>query len=511
MRGDALQRRVILGALAQLTTSLPGKIIGVVLTLLAARILTPHLYGEYGLAITIYGVSDLLTNPGAFTYFMRTPKTLDETLDSFWVIGLVRGAVLGALFWWLSPTLASLFDGSELLVLLLQMLSSIFLITAFKNPYVVKIYHDLDYTKIALLESLGGMLGNACGIFLLWATRSPAALILGSLIGTGVGVVLSWSFARKRPAWRFVMSDELREVWRFIRFLVINNIMIYLLLTLDDVFIGKMAGIAMLGFYSLSYKVANDSVLYLVTTLRKVLLPAFVKVFEEGNMAYVRAVTYKSVGLLSIVSWALTGLVAASSYEIMFYVAPDPKWRGAELVLTALMPFVFFRAVNGVYGSLLLAVGKPDALSRVSGLQLLGFLPLMWLGYELGMMGQTEMGTPLGGVLGVTLAIACLNLLSNLYLILIARGLFRVSLGRVMMLTWWGGMLVGFACAAAWATKFWLSWPLWVEGLLGAMVYMMVYLGAWQVLGHHIEVRYKVERPWTLLRQLRERKSFQET
>ena len=121
MRGDALQRRVILGALAQLTTSLPGKIIGVVLTLLAARILTPHLYGEYGLAITIYGVSDLLTNPGAFTYFMRTPKTLDETLDSFWVIGLVRGAVLGALFWWLSPTLASLFDGSELLVLLLQM------------------------------------------------------------------------------------------------------------------------------------------------------------------------------------------------------------------------------------------------------------------------------------------------------------------------------------------------------------------------------------------------------
>ncbi len=495
---EDLQRRVMLGALVQLTTSLPAKLVGIGLTLLAARVLTPQLYGEYGLAVTIYGVSDLLTNPGVFTYFVRTPSASRDALDSSFVVGVIRGLILWILFWFLSPWIASLFDGGEQVTILLQMLSSVFLIVSLKNPYVVQLYHDLDYQRMALLESLGGFLGNVIGLVLLWWTESPAALVMGSLIAHSVGSVLSWVYSDERPRWHVNMG-ELREIWKFVRYLVINNVIIYLLLKLDDVYLGKVAGLAMLGFYSLSYKVANDSVLYLITTLRKVLLPAFVKVFEEDSKERVEAVVRKSVGTLSGVSWAMVGMVAVSAHEIMMYVAPDPKWRGSEYVLIALMPFVLVRAVNGVYGSLLLVAGRPEVLSRVAGLQLLGLVPLMWLGYELGELVWT--GDNLGGVLGVTLAIAVLNQGANLFLMSVSRRLFGVHMGRTLVLMWWWCVLFALGWGGAWYIKQWMDAPLWAEGLIGALMFLAVYASGWQVLGKWAEAD-GVDRPWGLVRRI---------
>ncbi len=498
---EALQGHVLRGALVQLSTSLPAKVLGIVLTLLSTRLLSPTLYGEYGLAITIYGVSDLLTNPSVFTYFVRTPEASDDALDSAWTVGVVRGAILAVLFWFISPEVASYFEGGERVTLLLQMLSGVFFVVSLKNPYVVKLYHDLEYQRIALLESFGAFFGNICGVVLLWWTQTPAALAMGSLVAYSIGCGLSWFYAEQRPKFR-VNWEEVRRIWRFVRFLVLNNVIIYLLLKLDDVFLGKMSGLAMLGFYALSYKVANDSVLYLITTLRRVLLPAFVKVFEDRER--LPGVVLKAVGILSGVSWALVGVVAVSAPEIMYYVAPDESWRGAELVLVALMPFVLIRAINGIYGSLLLVAGRPDILSRVAGVQLVGLVPLMWIGFEIGERVWT--GLPgLGGVLGVTLAIAVLNELSSLFLMWVARVEFGVSMRRTLLVMWgWLPVTVGCMMLAH-QLKEAVGGAPWVGFVVGAGVLLLCYLVVWETLGRGLG-RYGVDHPSELVRSLRSKK-----
>src|SRR5690606_30172924 len=115
----------------------PTKVLGLVLTILAAHALTPGLYGEFNLAITIYGVSDLLTNPSMFTYFMRTPEANARALDSSWVFSVVRGVILSIAFYMLSAPLAGLFDGGDGVTLLLQLLSTTFFITSLRNPWAV--------------------------------------------------------------------------------------------------------------------------------------------------------------------------------------------------------------------------------------------------------------------------------------------------------------------------------------------------------------------------------------
>lgn len=496
---EQLRGTLVRGALAQLATSTPAKLLGITLTIVAARMLSPSLYGEFSLAVTIYGISDLLTNPSMFTYFVRTPGTNDSALDSAWTFGAVRGLGLMILFWGLAGPLARLFDGGEGVRLLLQLLSTTFFIAGLRNPWVVKIYHKLDYQRIALVESLGGLGGNLVGLWLLWWTQSPAALAAGLVSSQLVSCAMTWVYAARRPK---VMIDrvELLKVWQFARFLLFNNVVIFLLLKLDDVFLGKVAGVAMLGLYSLAYKVANDSVLFLITTLRQVLLPAFVKLVDDQE-AFVAA-ALRAVGTLSAISWGLSAMVFVAAPEIITLISPDERWRGADLVLQALMPFVLIRAVNGVFGSLMLAKGRPQVLSKVSGGQLLALVPLMWAGYE---AGVRLWGQPIHGVLGVTLAIALLNYGSNVALMVDAHRALGVSGWRATGLMWLMGPATILGVWLGWWVKS-PQWPQWLNMLASMGVVALTVLLSWELIVRLFKLSAWLDGPLSLARGARRRK-----
>lgn len=495
-----LKGTVVRGALAHLLTSTPTKILGLALTVLAAHVLTPGLYGEFNLAITIYGVSDLLTNPSMFTYFMRTPEASARALDSSWVFSVIRGVFLSLAFFLLAAPLAGVFDGGDGVVLLLQLLSTTFFITSLRNPWSVGVYHRLEYRKMAVIESLGGLGGNTLAIALLWLTQHPAALAAGVIITHLVGCVTTWVYAERRPSFTLDLT-ELTTVWRFARFLLINNVVIFLLTQLDDVFIAKIAGLELLGLYALAYKVANDSVLFLISTLRQILLPAFVKLRDDRE-AFANA-ALRSVGTLSAVSWVLSTAVFVASDELMLLISPGPEWRGAEIFLMALMPFVLIRSVNGVFGSLIIAMGKPHVLSIVAGAQLIGLIPLMWLGYDVGLRWG---GEPLHGVLGLTLAITVLNYAANIGIMAYAHHQFAVSFWRAFGLMWLlAPASVGAAWLGIWAKS--ATYPVWLNLLLSMLLVGLLLTLSWELLARIRGIQSLMDSPLSLIARVRQKNS----
>lgn len=491
---ESFQGTVIRGALAHLLTSTPAKLLGFALTILAAQTLSPGLYGEFNLAVTIYGISDLLTNPSVFTYFVRTPEAPEKSLNSAFTFSLLRGVVLTGIFWLLATPLAAAFDGGPGVVVLLQLLSTTFFIASVRNPWVVSVYHGLEYRKMALIESVGALVGNIAGIVLLLIYENPAALATGVIVNQIVGCILTWVYADRAPKFAFDVK-ELITVWNFSRFLLINNIIIFLLLQLDDVFIAKLAGLELLGIYALAFKVANDSVLFLIATLRQVLLPAFVRLVSDREK--LARATLRAVGTLSALSWILASATFAIANELMLIISPDPEWRGSELVLMALMPFVLVRAVNGVYGSVLVAVGEPQVLSRVAGFQLACMIPLMWLGYEVGLGIR---GSEMDGVLGVTLAIAILNLLTNNVLMVHCHREHDIPGWKGFGLMW----LLAPVCVPAAGVATWLkdpTWNPWFGAAVGALTVLLIALPAWELLVRGLKLGELVDSPSKLIQR----------
>ncbi len=461
----SLYQRMMSGALLQLSTALPAKIVGMLLIWMSARFMSPLLYGEYSLALAIYGVSDLLTNPSAQTYFIRTPGASERALNSAWTVNVVRGAALTLLFWWLAPWIAALMDGSERVTLLLELLSISFFLAGARNTHVVSLFHKLDYARIARLESVGGLIGGLCGLALLWVTHSPAALAASVLISALIGCALTWVYAPRAPALALDRA-ELIVVWRFVRFLMMNNVIFFLLQKLDDLFIGKIAGAALLGIYAFAYNTSNNSLLFLTNTLRQVLLPALVSQLEERERF--RELALRAISTITNVSWVICVVAFVGAEEIFVYLAPGERWVGAAQVFQALLPFVLVRALNGVFGSMMTAVGSPQVLTVVSGLQLVTLVPGIYVGFEL------------GGLVGVALAIGALNYATNLVLLVVAKARFELSMASVLGLTWAGAPAALVAALAGLASKSWVE-PAWARALVSMLVALAVSLALWEL------------------------------
>jgi len=410
---QSLTTRVVRGALVKLLGGMPVQLIGILTTLLCFRVLTPAAYGSYGLAVAIYGFTDIFTNPSVSSYLIRQHDCSSHAINVAFTISAVRGILLTPFFWLIAPELASLFDGGPEVTGMLRILCLSFLFSGLNNLHVIRFHQELKMGKVLLVESLGAFVGTLTTVAILYFYRTPLGLVLGSAVGAGLNMGLSWFLGPERA--RFVWDrEELKRLWNFTRFLLINSLIIYALLNLDDLIVARLAGVASLGVYAISYNLVNSALLFLVRPLRAIVLPALARL--KDNRAQLTVATTSVLSTFSFISWAICSSVWPVAEDLFRVLGHGDKWSEAVPVLRALLPFVLIRGINGSLGPLLLALGKPKLLTMVSGPQLLLMVPLGWLGYS-------EYG-----FLGLVLAITLLNGLAMVGLVVISSRYLDVSI-----------------------------------------------------------------------------------
>jgi lipopolysaccharide exporter len=372
--------RVARGAAIKLLGGVPVNLLSFGLTLLCARWLAPEGFGAWSLALAIYGFADLLTNPAITTYLVRMPGCSDLSIDVAWTFTLLRGGVLGALMWLLAPVLSSAFSGGELVTQMLRVLSLGFVGIGLVNLHHTRFHHDLRFGRVLLVESLGTALGTLLAIVLLFVTRNPFALAIGLAGGHWLNAIISWALAPRRARPRLELG-ELRKMWRFTRFLLLNSLIVYALLNLDSLLVAKLAGTAALGLYAMSFRIVNSSVLFVIRPLADTLLPALAKLLDDRERFTRAALT--AVSAFAAVSWMISSSAWVLAHEVFAVIGGRPEWERAAPIFRALLPFVLIRAINGSIAAIVVAAGKPHVLTIVSGSQLAAMVPLAALGFWL--------------------------------------------------------------------------------------------------------------------------------
>jgi PST family polysaccharide transporter len=317
----------------------------------------------------------------------------------------------------IAPWLAQWAGGSAAVGEMLRLLSLNFAIGGLRNLHVVRFHHQLRFGIVTALESIGSALGTILSIGLLAWRREPGVLVIGVVSGYGIGTLMSWAFAPRRA--RLALDRaELLAAWRFTRYLLANSVIIYALLNLDDILVARLAGLAALGLYSMSYSMVNSCVLFVLRPLGDVVLPALARVRRDVT-EFTQAVV-STVSVFSSVSWFMTCGAWVLAEEVFAVIHPGGAWQEAVPIFRALVPFVLVRGINNSLGSMLVAAGRPDILTRVSGAQLVLMVPSAFAGFWI------------GGFLGLTLAITILNVGAMAVLIVIAPRFLSVT--RVSLL-----------------------------------------------------------------------------
>jgi lipopolysaccharide exporter len=335
--------------------------LGLLSTLILARLLTPDDFGLVAIATGFILAVDALSSFGVQDALIREVKLDRELYDTAFTMNLFRGVATAAIIA-LSAWPLGEFVGDPRLGLVLLALAAGSLLGTFENVGIVDFVRQLDFQKEFRLQLTGRVVGIVVTIVLAVLFHSYWALIAGILVGRLVRLAQSYTISQYRPRlclrrWRQIIGFSLWTWAAGVIHIVRDRV--------DSIVIGRMLGTTNVGIFTLAVEIGSLP----TTELAEPLYRALYSGFSEGNRSGVSParVYLKVVGvalLLTVPAAVGISLVA----DALIRLALGTAWLDA-------VPLVWIMALPGalnvtsyVSGAALNAQGRPQVNFRLGAI-----------------------------------------------------------------------------------------------------------------------------------------------
>jgi lipopolysaccharide exporter len=469
-----LKRKMAKGAAWLVLFKLLERGIGLISTLFLARLLVPADFGLVAMAMSILAALELLSSFSFDLALIQNQNAERRHYDTAWSFALMFG-VANALVMCIAASFAAVFFDEPRVEGLMYALALVPLIQGFENVGVVAFQKDLELHKEFMLGLTKKLVGFAVTIFLAFMLHNYWALVAGIVATRVTGLILSYVLHPFRP--RFSLNAA-NELFQFSKWMLLNNVLIFLNNRGTDFVIGKLSGARALGLYSVSYELANLPTTELVFPISRAVFPGYARLADDPEQlrrAFLQVIGL--VALLTIPAGVGIGLVAEPLVELLLGL----QWVEAVPLIQILAVFGVIRSLHGPMGSIYLALGKPRIIAALQCMQLLIAITLMLL------------FVPRFGPIGAAWAIlvgAFVAMMSNYFMVL--RELSLPFFGLMAVI--WRPVVASFAMTATLITvsdSFWANLTgtgptamrLAAMIVVGAVSYATVILGCWHLAG----------------------------
>jgi len=351
-----------------------NRLIGLIRTVVLARLLMPEDFGLVGLALVAVATLEILTQPGLQTALIQK-REAEGFLDSAWTVQAIRGVVLFGLLILSAPVVAALLD-SQTLTPVLQVISLYVLIGGFGNIGILFFQKELELRKQFLYEFFSSLVDFAVSVFLAFILRDFWALVWGGLSGHLTRLGLSYLLHPYRPRFR-IAPCEVRELFAYGRWVFGSGILLFLIGQGDSLVVGKWLGVAALGFYQMASLIAYLPATEIANALYQVSLPLYAQMQEDRERA--RRVYLGILQVSLVLATPLAVLIALLAPDVARVVF-GPAWIPMAGAMQILSLAALVRIIPALTRPLLQGLGTPrtDAVVTLAGFAALAasILPL---------------------------------------------------------------------------------------------------------------------------------------
>lgn len=413
---------LISGALWTGLAKILVNLIGLVSTVILARLLMPEDFGIVAIAAAFAIIVATVTELSLAQALVQHESPDEDHYHSAFTLNLVRGLLLAGIVGLLAWPTAKLYDDPRLVGIIIVLAIGT-LIGGLVNPKLAVFERRLEFRQLmtlSLAEKLGGFVVS---IAIAYFYQSYWALVLGQLASQIARSGSSYLLIRYRPRltlkhWRDLMSFS---IW-----LTLGQAVQAINWRADPLILGFFVPSRALGQFSLGGRVTNLAISDVLQPIAQILFPAFAQIKNEPDRlrsAYIRA-----QGLLSMIGIPL-GLGLAAVAEPFTLTLLGDQWVDAIIVIQLLaIAAVMPRLVNA--NAMAMATGQTKVLFYRDVRALLIRLPLIFSGLFLG----PEMGTSMlvGALIG-NIVSALVNALWNIQLL---TSISSVSLSDQFRMAW---------------------------------------------------------------------------
>ena len=376
-------KRVAVGGSWMVLARFGLRAIGLVSTLVLARILVPADFGLVALATTIIGVLDIMSEFSFDSALIRDRDADKVDYDTAWTLTVAKQLAMAALLAAGAGLAADAFREPRIEDILYVLAIG----TAFEcaaNIGVVDLQKNFQFNRQFVYLIGPKLIAVIVTVALALIWRSYWALVAGILSSKLVKVMLSYALVRYRPAFSLARA---RALIHFSKWLLLNNVCIFLNLQIDTFIIGRMLGAQALGLFSLTKEVAMLPTTELVWPLAQVILPTFARIGRDTVQL--------SRGLLesTAIVWlvgAPAGIGIALVADLAVPVFLGDKWLDAIPLMQVLAVSGAFRVLYSMSGSVFLVLDKPFLIAILATASVSTTVPALLVGIvSFGLVGAT--------------------------------------------------------------------------------------------------------------------------
>lgn len=466
MSTESGKRTLVRGAAWTVGMRWSVRLLGLLNTIVMARILMPSEYGVVAMATVVAGLVQAFLDFGAGTALLRKPELSRDDIDSAWTLRVMQGLTVMVLMVLLSPVAARYFSEPRVMYVMAT-LGACFAITCAGNIGMTLAQKAFNFSLEFKLQVTCKLLGVLVTVGAGLALRDYRALVLGIATSQIATAALSYWMHPYRPRWN---TSKIGEIWGVTKWLMLSNIGIFVMRRGDELIAGRVVtSPAQFGAYSVGSDLGQMPTSEVGPAMLRALLPLLSSMV--GTAQQINAAVVKAAAAANTVTFAL-GMGFAALATPATALILGASWLSAAPYVAGFAIVGALQSMPGSLITLLVMRGRTKQHSMTVWTEFVGFLvAAVLLVPTMSVMGLVwARGT--GALCGAVAAAWFARRYCDLSLRALVLGLGRPALGAACMfllVRWvsglvdplWFKLVAGVVSGAGfYITWCWVSWRL---------------------------------------------------
>jgi O-antigen/teichoic acid export membrane protein len=325
--------------------------IGLCSTIVLARLLVPEDFGLVALATAMIAALELLSAFSFDVLLIQKRQAERSHYDTAWTLNVLVGAVLSGLVLLLAGPAAQFYSEPRLAPVM-WLLALAPLVGSLENIGVVAFRKEMQFRKEFAFLLAKKLVAVAVTISLAFTLRNYWALVAGIVTGRVVTTSLSYWVHPFRP--KFSLAHG-REMANFSTWMYLSNMASFVANKSSDFIVGKFAGPASLGVFSIAYEMSNLPTSELVAPINRAVFPGYAQLAGDASRlrdAYLRVIAVIALATIP------AGVGIAATASVFVPLIFGPKWAEAVPLIGVLACFGLLQSLQNNCGSVYYALGR---------------------------------------------------------------------------------------------------------------------------------------------------------
>lgn len=334
------------------------RLIGIISTIILARVLTPQDFGVVALAMIVVGLFEMLNLTGQSQAIVRHEAPTRDHYNSAWTISVLIGTFIAVGIFFAAP-LTQYYFHEPRAVPVIQLLALRAFLGGLENVGTVDFSRDLRFDRYFIYNVCTKLFQFCLTVTLAFVLRNYWALVAGILAGQVTRTSLSYIMSPFRPRLSFSCA---KEIWSFSIWTFVRAVASYLQTQVDNIAIGGIAGTGVMGRFTVAQDVAASPTQEVINPMISALFPVMSKC--RSDPAELRRLYLRMLGWSAIIC-ASTGVGVAMVSHDLVRVVLGAKWIAATPLVAWIAMSTAVAALLSGTTTLLDVEGMPHISARI--------------------------------------------------------------------------------------------------------------------------------------------------